>query len=121
MDRAIILSPAEENGLMMLKEYIHNDYSILHGEGPRQTRQEWAYVTNFLTMPVYRSTNVEGTNAAGHDNVMMQREAIALILQKEPRVWTFDDIDYFTRKIALEQLYGSAIMRNDHLVWCRGA
>ena len=116
-----IVSPAEENGLLDMKEFVHNDYATLHGSEARATELEMAYSTSFLRTPVYVTTNVEGTNAAGHDNALFHREAIALILQKEPRVWTMTDIDYFVRKIALEQLYGSAILRNDHGVFMRGA
>lgn len=121
MDRCFIVAPAEVNGLLQMREYIHNDYSMLHGSAPPSTQHEMAYVTSFLNYPVYKSTNVEGSNAAGHDNTLIQREAIALILQQEPRVWTFADIDYFVRKVALEQIYGSALLRADHLIFMRGA
>ena len=120
-DRWIGVAPAEVAGLLQMKEYVHSDYAVLHGAGSATTSKERAYITSFLQYPVYRSTNVEGTNAAGHDNFMMQRQAIALILQMEPTVWTSRDIDYFVRKIAVEQVYGSAIMRNNHGVWAQGA
>ena len=122
VDRWFGVAPAEVAGLLQMKEYVHNDYSMLHGAGPAMTSQERAYVSSFLTIPVYKSTNVEGTNAAGHDNFLMQREAIALILQQTPTMWgPFRDVDYFATKIALEQVYGSAIMRNDHGTFMRGA
>ena len=121
-DRWFGVAPAEVAGLLQMKEYVHNDYSMLHGSGPAMTSRERAYVTSFLTIPVYKSTNVEGTNAAGHDNFLMHREAIAFILQQEPTMWgPFRDVDYFATKIAFEQIYGSAITRNDHGVFMRGA
>lgn len=119
-DWSFIIAPAEENGLLQMKEFIHDDYAKLHGEG-RETEEEMAYSTSFLRTPVYVTTNVEGTNAAGHDNTLFHREAIALILQMEPQTWTLRDPDYLVRKIVVEQLYGSAIMRNDHGVFLRGA
>ena len=118
---SFIIAPAEENGLLDLKEYIHDDYSTLHGSATRSTEFEMAYTTSFLRSPVYVSTNVEGTNAAGHDNTLFHREAIALILQMSPTVWTLRDPDYLVRKIVVEQLYGSAITRNDHGVFMSGA
>ena len=122
MDRYFGGAPAEQAGLLQMKEYVHNDYSMLHGTAPAMTRHEMAYVTSFLGVPFYKSTNTEGTNAAGHDNFLLQREAIALILQLSPAMWgPFRDVDYFATKIALEQIYGSAIMRNDHGVFLRGA
>jgi len=121
-DRWFGVAPAEVAGLLQMKEYVHNDYSMLHGSGPAMTSQERAYVTSFLTIPVYKSVNVEGSNAAGHDNFVMQRQAIAFILQKSPTLWgPFRDVDFFATKIALEQVYGSRITRNDHGVWMQGA
>lgn len=119
--RVIHVSPAEAVGLLQMKEYVHNDYSMLHGSGPATSAHERGYVTSFLGVPIYKSTNVEGTNAAGHDNTIFQKEAIALILQKEPSSWTLKDPDFFVRKIAFSQIYGSAMMRNDHGVWVKGA
>ena len=122
MDRWFGVAPAEVAGLLQMKEYVHNDYSMLHGSAPAATSQERAYVTSFITIPIYKSVNVEGTNAAGHDNFLMQREAIAFILQMAPTMWgPFRDVDYFATKIAFEQVYGSAIMRNNHGVFMRGA
>lgn len=120
-DRYIAVAPAEVAGMLLMKEYVHNDYTALHGNDRAVTSHEMAYITSFLGLPAYKSTNVEGTNAAGHDNTMMQRQAIALILQLEPRTWTLRDPDYLVRKIVLEQIYGSAILRNDHGVFVRGA
>ena len=121
MDWCFIVAPAEEYGLLQMKEYVNNDYQKLHGPGSPETDYEMAYVTSFMRTPIYVTTNVEGSNAAGHDNTLLHRHAIALILQMEPTVWTLKDPDYLVRKVVIEQLYGSAIMRNDHGVFMRGA
>ena len=120
-DRVIVVSPAQENGLLKMDRYVHNDYSMIHGEGPRRTAAEMAYVTSFYRMPVYVSTNVEGTNAAGHDNGMFQKEALALVMQMKPKTRMQGDIDYLVDKIAIEQVYGTRELRDDHGVWLRGA
>jgi hypothetical protein len=72
-------------------------------------------------MPVYKSVNVEGSNSAGHDNAMFHRAAFALVKQQAPKTFTMFDIDYFARKVASEQIYGTKEMRDNHAVWCKGA
>ena len=120
--RYISISPAGESGLLKLDRYVNNDYSAIHGDGARETALEKAYVTSFYRMPVYVSTNVEGTNAAGHDNGMWQKEAIALVMQEKPNMYPVTwDPDYLVWKVVMEQIYGSREMRDDHGVWIQGA
>ena len=118
--RYFVISPAAEVGLMKADIYTNNDYSMLHGEG-RNTAFEFAYVSSFLNIPVYKTTNVEGTNSAGHDNTLFQKESIALVMQMAPQMHSMFDIDYFADKVAIEQLYGTQEMRDDHGVWIKGA
>jgi hypothetical protein len=120
-DRVIVISPAAETGLLKLDRFVHNDYTMLHGEGQADTELEKAYVTSFYRMPVYMSVNIEGTNAAGHDNGMFQREALALVMQMTPTSHADFDIDYLADKVVIEQVYGSQEMRDDHGVFIRGA
>ena len=119
-NRYFVIAPAGQTGLMKLDSYTHNDYSMLHGEG-RNTALEFAYVSSFLNVPVYKSTNVEGDNSAGHDNTIFQKDAIALVMQMNPTMHSMFDIDYFADKVAIEQLYGTKEMRDDHGVWIKGA
>jgi hypothetical protein len=119
--RSVVISPAAETGFLKLDKYTRDDYSAIHGMGARETGLQQAYVTSFYRMPVYVSTNVEGSNAAGHDNVMMQREAFALVVQMKPTAHSQYDIDYLVDKVAIEQLSGTKEMRDDHAVWVRGA
>lgn len=118
--RFMVVSPAQASGFLKLDKFIHNDYARLHG-GVATTNQELSYVTSFLNMPIYMSTNVEGTNAAGHDNSMHHEEAIALVVQMTPTAKSMYDIDYLVDKVVLEQLYGAREMRDDHGVFMRGA
>ena len=80
-----------------------------------------AWFGTWLGMPVYKATNVEGTNAAGHDNVMFHTEAFALVMQLKPRFVSQYDIDYLCDKVAAQHLYGTQEMRDNHAVFCRGA
>lgn len=121
VDRVWVFSPAASNGISGMDKYISNDYSAIHGPGPRSTQHERAYITNLYTYPAYKTVNVDGTNAAGHDNVLLQKEALALVMQIKPRMWGQQDIDYFADKVALEQLYGVKEIRGDHGVCIFGA
>ena len=119
-NRYFVISPASEVGLLKMDTYINNDYTNIHGTG-RESALDKAYISSFLGVPVYKSTNVDGSNAAGHDNTLFQKEAQALIMQMTPDMHTMFDIDYFADKVAIEQLYGEQVMRADHGVWIKGA
>jgi N4-gp56 family major capsid protein len=118
--RVMIVSPAQETGLLKLDRFVHNDYDSVHGPG-RETGLEKAYVSSFMGMPIYRSVNVEGTNSAGHDNGMFQKESLTLVMQIAPKTYHQFDIDYIVDKVVIEQLYGVREMRDDHGVFMKGA
>ena len=104
---------------MDIDYFIHNDYSKL--QGAKMNTHERAFFGRWIEIDVYKSVNVEGTNAAGHDNTMFHRDALALVVQMEPTTHTDFDINYFAHKVAVEQLHGSKEMRDDHGVWMKGA
>lgn len=118
-DRNIVVSPAQEAGFMQLDHFVNSDYKNLQGE--RRNARDNAYMGAWLNMPVYKSANVEGTNAAGHDNAMFHKEALALVMQMKAQSHHFFDIDYLADKFVVEQLYGTQEMRDDHGVFMRGA
>jgi hypothetical protein len=118
--RVMVISPAAEAGILKLDRFVNNDYSSLHG-GVQSNDLGKAYVTSWMRIPIYMSVNVEGTNAAGHDNAMFQKQAFALIMQMKVTPHHQYDIDYFADKVAMEQLYGTQTMRDDHAVWIKGA
>lgn len=118
-DRSLVISPAAETGFMKLQEFIHSDFSKLQGEINDGVRN--AYVGTWMRLPVYVSTNVEGSNAAGHDNAMFQKQAIALVQQMTPTTHIDFDINYMADKVVVESLYGVKEMRDDHGVWIKGA
>ena len=119
-ERNVVISPAQAAGFLKLDRFVHNDYTALRGELQTAAREK-AYVTSFLSMPMFKSVNVEGTNAAGHDCGMFHKEAIALVMQMEPTPHSMYDIDYFADKVAIEQLYGTKEMRDTFGVWMKGA
>lgn len=118
-NRAVTISPAQRAGLMKLDQFVHGDYSKLNSEA--SVAMKGAILGSWMDIPIYVSTNVEGTNAAGHDNGLIQKEAVALVVQMTPRTEHFYDIDTDTDKVASFELYGTKEMRDDHGVWAKGA
>lgn len=98
------VSPAQLQDWMTLDTFMKSNYNQIHGD-PGNTKKSW------LGMPVYVSTNVEGSNAAGHDNCMFKaKEAFQLVMQIVPTAHRQFDINYLVDKVVLEQLYGTKIM-----------
>tara|TARA_Y100000310_G_C20689057_1_gene820998 strand:- start:1272 stop:2183 length:912 start_codon:yes stop_codon:yes gene_type:complete len=120
-ERNMVVSPAQALEFMKLDRFVHNDYSRLQGELSGTPGLDRAYVTSFLGIPIYKSVNVEGTNAAGHDNTLMHKESVALIVQQMPKAYSDFDIDYIADKVAIEQVHGSSEVRDDHGVFMRGS
>ena len=118
-DRCIVISPAQLAGFMKIDQFIHGDYSSLNSDAKPAVKE--SYIGKWMGMPVHFSTNVEGTNAAGHDNGIFHKDALALVVQIKPTTHTFFDIDYLADKVAIEQLHGSKEIRDDHGVWLKGA
>jgi len=109
--RCIIISPAQKAGFLEMDYFIHKDYSDVRN----------GIVGSWMNYPIFVTTNTNGTNNAGHDCVMMHKEAIAHVAQIKPMVKSFWDIDYFCVKMATLTTYGSTIRRADHAVWMSGA
>jgi hypothetical protein len=118
-DRCIIVSPAEEANFMQMDQFINRDYTEALGAS-KGGGEDKGWIGNWLSMPVFKSTNVEGSNTAGHDNTMMHRHALALVVQMKPKTRSQPDIDYLVDKVAMEHLHGSREMRDDHGVFMRG-
>ena len=119
-ERFMVVSPAQAIEFLKLDRFVHNDYSQLHENVQPKSGMERAYTTSYLGIPIYKSVNVEGTNAAGHDNAMFHREAVTAVMQMAPAAHSMYDIDFFADKIALEQVHGSSEQRDDHGVFLRG-
>lgn len=118
--RFIFISPAERKNFMEMEQFINRDYEKLQGDG-KIPRKDNCRIGTWLGMPVYMSVNAEGSNAAGHDNGMAHKDAVAAVVQIDMPNYHFFDIDYFADKHATEVLYGVAEMRDDHGVFVKGA
>ena len=116
--RVIVVSPAQLADWMKLDVFIRSDYTQVHGGVGKPAGAH--YTRSWLGIPVYKSTNVEGSNAGGHDNGMLHREALALVMQMKPTSHSMYDIDYLVDKVVIEQLYGTKEVRDDHGAWMKG-
>jgi hypothetical protein len=119
-DRTWIFAPIGEANLLKMDSFIHRDYEGVHG-GLGKKGLNRAYMGTILGDPVYKSTNVEGSNAAGHDNAYFHRDAIGLVVQLKATTHMQFDINYLANKVVVEQIHGSKEMRDDHGVFLRGA
>ncbi len=119
-DRVIQISPAQKAGFMKLDQFVNADYSKLNGSINAKAKAN-SIGTWMGQYPVMVSTNVEGSNAAGHDNGMYHKSALALVMQMKATTHMQFDINYLANKVVVEHLYGSGELRDDHGVWLKGA
>lgn len=110
------MSPATKSGLLGVDRYNSSDFA--KGGGGNIVRGSFGDIYGFTT---FSSTNVEGSNAAGHDNGMWQRDALALGMRREPRTRMEDDIDNLSKKVAVSAIWGVIETRDDHGFWLKGA
>jgi len=117
MDRRFFgMAPATKNSMLSIDRYASSDFS--RGGGADIVKGEFG---DIYGARAWTSTNIEGSNAAGHDNGMWQSDAIALAMRREPRVRVEDDIDNLSKKVAVSAIWGVIETRDDHGVFMRGA
>ena len=97
-----------------MDKFVHKDYGR---EGAVLTGN----IGNIYGYSIDVSTNVDGTNAAGHDNAMFHRDALACVTQIQPKVMSDYDINYLASKVVAQQLWGVLEIRDDHGVCLFGA
>lgn len=119
-ERYGIVSPAQAIAMLQYDKFVHKDYESVHGSVNGKPGMEKSYVLTVLDIPFFKSTNVEGSNAAGHDNGLWHREAVTAIMQMTPKPHSMYDIDFLADKVVLEQVHGSSEQRDDHGVFMRG-
>jgi hypothetical protein len=116
-DRAIILSHAERSNCLKQDQFVNSQYVKL-----QEGRSNTGLLGGILGYPVFVTGNTNGSNSAGHDNVMLHKSAIMLIQQIKPIVKTDWDIDYFAAKVAALETYGMTINTQfvNSAVWMKG-
>jgi len=117
--RVFVFSPAEQMNLFGIERFVNAQYSSSIGNVNVDSKYK-GYVTNILGMDWYMSLNVEGTNSAGHDNGMWQKEACATLIVEESRPVSHYEIGTDTTRYAVHAIYGFVEVRDDHGVWMKG-
>jgi hypothetical protein len=117
--RVFVFSPAEQMNLFGIERFVNAQYSASIGNVNVDSKYK-GYVTNILGMDWYMSLNVEGTNAAGHDNGMWQKEACATLIVEESRPVSHYEIGTDTTRYAVHAIYGFIEVRDDHGVFMKG-
>ena len=110
------MAPATKNSMLSIDRYASSDFN--RGGGANIITGEFG---NIYGARSWVSTNIEGSNAAGHDNGMWHRDAIALGMRMQPRTRVFDDIQNLSTQVAISAIWGVIETRDDHGVWLRGA
>ena len=117
--RVFVFSPAEQMNLFGIERFVNAQYSASMGNVNVDSKYK-GYVTNILGLDWYMSLNVEGTNSAGHDNGMWQKEACATLIVEESRPVSHYEISTDTTRYAVHAIYGFVEVRDDHGVWMKG-
>ena len=117
--RVFVFSPAEQMNLFGIERFVNAQYSASIGNVNVDSKYK-GYVTNILGMDWYMSLNVEGTNSAGHDNGMWQKEACATLIVEESRPVSHYEITTDTTRYAIHAIYGFVEVRDDHGVLMKG-
>jgi hypothetical protein len=113
-DRFCILSPAEKANKLTLDRwtnalYIGNPKPVMSGS-----------IGDMYGLNIMITTNLVKPAGGQANNFVSQREALALIVQRSPKMHLFYDIDYFTWKLASEVIYGHMMMRPTFGIWAKG-
>ena len=116
-DRVLIMSPAEKEDKLGLDRWTNS----LYRGNPGQQLNRGQIGSEIYGLTPYVTTNLTKPSAGQADNVVMHRDAYALVVQRQPKMHLFYDIDYFTWKIAAEQIMGHGELRDSFGVYVKGA
>src|ERR1019366_6674129 len=97
------ISPKAKNALLGIDRYTSSDFITGNNGGANLVRGSFG---DIYGLNVFSSTNITGSNSAGHDNFILQQDAIALGLRQKPKVHEFDDISNLSHTTAISVIYG---------------
>ena len=118
-NRVFVFSPAEQMSLFGVERYINRQYTDSIGNLSKNGKYP-GYQATIYGLDWYMSQNVEGTNAAGHDNGIWQKETAATLVVEEMRTAEHYEISTDTTRYAAHAIYGFKQIRDDHGVWMKG-
>jgi hypothetical protein len=112
-ERAFVFSPAEMNNLFGIDRLVSQDFNLASLKNLNQQ----GLAGSIYNVPVYQTTNLEGSNAAGHDNVLMHKDFIVLIVQQGMKTEAEYSVDSLAWKLVAHQIYGLLELRDTAGVW----
>lgn len=115
--RVLIMAPAEKNDKLALDRWSN---ALYRGGTAGQQVSRGQIGSEIYGLTPFVTTNTKAQAGGQSDNTVMHKEAVALVVQREPKMHIFYDIDFFTWKIASEVIFGSAEMRDAFGVWVKG-
>lgn len=117
-ERYFVLSPAERRNLLAIDKFINQLYA--KAVGSMDADKIRGHVANILGLEWFVSQNVEGSNAAGHDNFIFHKDCVAALIMDNMRTASQYEIDTDSTKYAVHSIYGMLEIRTDHGVFARG-
>jgi hypothetical protein len=114
-ERFFLMSPAEKVAKLALDRWSNALYIGNTNLPSKDGQLGDMYGLNLgVTTNLVKPAGGQANNFIGH------REAIALVMQRTPKSHIFYDIDVFSWKLAVEEIYGHQMMRPTFGVWAKG-
>lgn len=116
--RYFVFSAAEDANFKKIEKYVNADYA--KAVGSIDTGHGRGYVARIHGLDWYYSDNVEGSNAAGHDSAIFQKEAVATVVKDPMRTeGPFFELESDSTQYVVHNVYGVLEIRDDHGVWMK--
>jgi|SRR5215471_1683345 len=115
-DRCFVMTPAEKVAKLALDRWSN---ALYIGTGNEPVRSGTLGDMYGLTLKM--TTNLVKPAAGQSNCAIFHRDALALVMQRSPKTHIFYDIDMFTWKLAVEEIYGHQEMRDNFGILLNGA
>jgi len=119
--RFIVMTPAEKNDKLGLEKWtsvLYRGNESANGNGTQVNKGRIG--SEIYNLQPYQTTNLYKPSAGQAWNFVGHKDSYALVMQRQPKMHLFYDIDFFTWKIASEMILGHAELRDDFAVGLKG-
>ena len=117
--RYFVYSAAQDAEFKKVERYTNMQYASAVGQ--INTAHGRGYVGSVHGLDWYYSDNTEGSNAAGHDNAIFQKEAAAVVVKDSMRMeGPFFELESDSTQVAIHNVYGASEIRDTSGVWAKG-
>jgi hypothetical protein len=112
-ERVWIFDPYSLTDLLKLDYFIRYDYV------PEGVVSKGFQGRQIFGAPVYMTQNLNVVNTSYHAATYMHKNALTLLSQQSPTVFTFDWPQKFTKVVGVKTLFGVKEMRDTYGVWIK--